>query len=560
MKKISKKSLIKNKKNYDFRQTNSNESLEGYVGLPYLRVSSKRQEIEGTGLQSQEKRCLLELSRREIPHEKSFFDSFSGGGDFMNRPAMRDLLHYIDNRAHMNFVVIFDDLKRFARDTEFHLKLRAAFRIRGVILLCLNYSFEDSPEGMFVETVFAASNQLDREQNRRQVIQKQKARLEGGYRAFPAVKGYIRTRDAIHGKIDLLSDNTEEIQEALEGFANKRFLYKIDGARFLQEKGVISNKQSAEKAIQTFSKMLQEVFYAGYIEYEPWGVTRRIGHHKPVISLETYEKNQRRLNEKQTTFVRQDVREGFELRGLVNCAECLQKMTGAPSTSKTGKKFNYYKCANKECVLYGKSIGANIIHEDFTKLLKQIKPTKEIINLTADIFKEIWEESLSKASKNNDKFQSEKVRLENEIEKLSHLVMSTSSDIVIKQYEKQIEKVANRIEELEEEIALIYDYSIPYRTSVDDVLDVLMNPYAAWMNYDLTQKRRFYSFLFSSNLVYSKKEGYRTPDYTLPIRLFEEISTTNSYDVEMAGIEPASIWVGEQIYILSCFQYRLQRR
>lgn len=74
----------------------------------------------------------------------------------MNRPEMRSLLEYIDSKPHISFIVVFDDLKRFARDTEFHLKLRTAFKVRNVVLECLNYNFDDSPEGVFVETLFVA--------------------------------------------------------------------------------------------------------------------------------------------------------------------------------------------------------------------------------------------------------------------------------------------------------------------------------------------------------------------------------------------------------------------
>src|SRR3989338_2662568 len=104
---------IKNKTNLD--------PYEKREGLVYARVSSKRQETEGSGLESQEGRCINELRILGVPYVKTFPDSFTGGGDFMKRPAMRELLAYIDARPDKNFLVIFDDLKRFARDVEFHL-------------------------------------------------------------------------------------------------------------------------------------------------------------------------------------------------------------------------------------------------------------------------------------------------------------------------------------------------------------------------------------------------------------------------------------------------------
>ena len=105
-----------------------------FPALIYSRVSSIRQTKEGHGLDSQEHRCREYADNKKYEVEKVFPDSFSGGGDFMNRPAMREMLEYIDAHAHKQYVVIFDDLKRFARDTEFHLKLRSAYKSRNTRL------------------------------------------------------------------------------------------------------------------------------------------------------------------------------------------------------------------------------------------------------------------------------------------------------------------------------------------------------------------------------------------------------------------------------------------
>jgi len=46
------------------------------------------------------------------------------------------------------------------------------------------------------------TNQLERQQNQRQVIQKQQARLRNGYWAFRAPLGYKKIRNDLHGTID----------------------------------------------------------------------------------------------------------------------------------------------------------------------------------------------------------------------------------------------------------------------------------------------------------------------------------------------------------------------
>ena len=60
---------------------------------------------------------------------------------------------------------------------------------RNAIRLCLNFPFEDTPEGKFLETIIAATGTLEREQNGRQVLQKMKARMEQGFWVFCAPLG-----------------------------------------------------------------------------------------------------------------------------------------------------------------------------------------------------------------------------------------------------------------------------------------------------------------------------------------------------------------------------------
>ena len=205
----------------------------GREGLVYARVSSKRQEIEGHGLEGQGERCVADLKSIHVPHVKTFSDSFSGGGDFMKRPAMCEMLDFIDVHAHKDYVVVFDDLSRFARDVEFHLKLRAAFKIRGVVLRCLNHNLDDSPEGRYTEIILAAGNELHRLQNRRSVIQKMKARMQMGYWPFAGKRGYDMFKDPMHDKLLVANKDGRLLKEALEGFASGSLVRKADVARFL---------------------------------------------------------------------------------------------------------------------------------------------------------------------------------------------------------------------------------------------------------------------------------------------------------------------------------------
>src|SRR3989344_8156423 len=109
--------------------------------LIYARVSSERQKTEGHGLDSQEHRCRELASSKGYEVEKVFRDSFSGGGDYTKRPAMTEMLTHMDAKPYNSYVVIFDDLKRLARDTEQYLKLKKALQTRRATVECPNFVF-----------------------------------------------------------------------------------------------------------------------------------------------------------------------------------------------------------------------------------------------------------------------------------------------------------------------------------------------------------------------------------------------------------------------------------
>jgi DNA invertase Pin-like site-specific DNA recombinase len=189
---------------------------------------------------------------------------------------MTALLAFLDKNPVTNYVVIFDDLKRLSRDITFYLKLKREFEARGAKVECPNFTFEETPEGQFIETIIAAQGELERKQNQRQVIQKMKARLENGYWTFVAPHGYRMIRDSLHGKILKVSEAEASIvKEALVGFATGRFENKIDVQTFLQSKKLRGSKYIS---LDLVKKLLTNSVYAGYVEYKKWNVDRRVGH------------------------------------------------------------------------------------------------------------------------------------------------------------------------------------------------------------------------------------------------------------------------------------------
>lgn len=503
----------------------------GREGIPYVRVSDKSQELRGSGQKSQEARFREELKRLNVPYVRSFVDAFTGGGDFMNRPAMRELLAYVDAHPHKQFVVIFDDLKRFARDTEFHKALRRAFKARDIVPICLNFKFEDTPEGEFVETVLAAQAELERKQNQRQTIQKMKARLEQGYWPFAQKRGYKLKKIDGHGKVAYpTAEGRKVIAPALEAFATGNLRRNIDVARFMLERGMWKGR-TPKQCLDRVRLLLNDNFYCGDIEYKPWEVSRRKGKHEGLISRETFLLIQKRLlKDSPSAKTRKDTTDEFPLRGLITCHLCGGHLCGSYSRGRS-KRYRYYFCQNRACPLFYKSLRGEDVEDDFTDLLERTRMKPDVEELSIAVFDRVWDEEAEAVKWHEQNVEQRKIELQKKMKQLAERAGGTTSEIVARAYEAQIEEAGTELKKLEATSTIGLDLSVPYRTALDKSVGMLKNPVSTWDLFDVHEQQRLFFFLFEDKLAYTKNEGYRTGESLCTTRLFEELATAESHHV-----------------------------
>ena len=504
----------------------------------YCRVSSARQKQEGHGLESQEHRCRQHAALKGYEVEAVFPDDASGGGDFMKRPGMVALLSYLDAQPDKRYAVIFDDLKRFARDRDYHFKLRDAFRQRDAMIECLNYAFDESPEGEFVETVFAAQGQLERKQNARQVTQKMRARVEKGYYCFAPVLGYEYVKLEGGGKVLAPSEpNASIVREALQGFASGRFQSPIEVKRFLDGFSSTPKNKHGEVRLQLAIETLRRPLYAGYITVEKWGIHLHPGKHEPLIDFATWQKIQDRLDGKANAPARKDLNEDFPLRGFVTCASCDHPMTAAWTKGRNAH-YPYYFCQNRDCSERKKSIRKDKIEGDFEALLRELQPAPKLFGMARAMFKNCWDEFRRNATACAQSAKAEIAAIEKKTDQLMERIISADSETLIAAYEKQIKKLEAQKIRLRENAANqgqpLASFDELYRTACA----FLSNPWKLWASEHLEHKRMVLRLAFPGRLAYCRNQGYRTAGIAEPFRLLGAIATPRFGLVGPEGLEP----------------------
>jgi len=508
--------------------------------LIYCRVSSDRQVKEGNGLGSQEKRCRDYAEGKKYQVMKVFPDEGVSGSLF-DRPAMKNLIAYLDKYPTDEFVVIFDDLSRFARDVKVHIQLKSELIGRGVKMECLNFNFDDSPEGEFAELVIASSNQLHRKQNTRTVVQKMKARLQDGFWCFcypPALKNIEHPvyKRILNGRVE---PYTSIFKQAIEKYANDE-LNTLDEVKNHINTQYNLNKIKRRISLNGIKNMLKNPLYAGWIKYEKWGVPLQKAKHDGFISKETYDIVQVKLLGKAKPRLRKDYSLDFSLRTFVLCDTCKEPMTASWTKGKL-QKHPYYWCKNVACPMVWKTIRKKDIDERFESLLKVTKPPQELFDLTRAIFMEVWNEKKTQGSVLNCVDESRIKEIDSAITKLSERVSRTNNEIVAAEYEKQIEKLAKERKGLESKKANASEYNEKeLGTAYDAVIKILEEPVLVW-NSDSFEERRTVLFMyFQERLPYNREFGFGTPKTAPAINLINSMKGPKNHLVEMPGIEPGS--------------------
>ncbi|MCP4184876.1 MAG: recombinase family protein [Hyphomicrobiales bacterium] len=496
-------------------------STDAQKAVIFCRGSDPKQEKEGHGLDSQELRCRQHAAQNGYDIVAIFPDVITGEGDFMKRPGMAALLTFLDAHPHENFVVIFDDLKRYARDVEFHLKLRREMLARGAIRECLNFDFRDSPEGKLHETIVAATGAYERESNGRQVSQKMKARLESGYWVMRNPPGYHYEEIEEHGKLLIRTEPVASIiSEMLEGYASGRFETLSEAVRFLERQPDYPKTPKGTVRIEQVAHILENPIYAGILCHEPWGVKNITGKHEALISVETFHRIKDRREQKAKTSARKNIGNDFVLRGFITCGDC-----GAPLRSSwpkgRSKNYPYYLCQTKGCDSYGKSIARDKVEGEVGEIIKFLQPTRNLTALVKDMFRTIWDQQQEQV-KDIVQFYKRKIQTtDQKIGKLLERIVESSNDLVIQAYEGKIEKLENDKLRYQREMLQIKKPRASYSECLEPALQFITSPWKLWVSGDITLRRIVLKLAFADRLAYHRFEGARTANFALPFKALQ---------------------------------------
>ena len=531
---------------------------ERQKAIIYCRVSARSQEREGNGLESQETRCREYAATKGYDVVAVFPDTITGGIDFMKRAGMVALLSFLDAQPGEPYTVIFDDLKRFARDTRFHLDLREAFRKRGAQVECLNFKFDESPEGEFIETIIAAQGALERKQNGRQVAQKMKARMQAGYFVHKAPVGYRYATVKGRGKM-LVPDEplASIVRDAFEGYALGRFQTQAEVKRFLEGFPEYPRNANGEIVQQRVTDVLTQPVYTGHICSETYGLNWIKAQHEPLITLEIFDKVQERRNGLAIAPQRKNIGDDFVCRGVAVCADC-----GVPLRSSWTKgeykRYPYYLCQTKNCASYGKSIARDKLESDIGELIRELQPTQHLFTMANAMFAAAWEQRRSQAAEIVQSGQRQLAVIETQIDSLLTRVVEATDMALIRRYESKIAELERSKLILVEQTTKQATPKGKFEEHLERSLQFLSNPWKLWETGHVGLRRTVLKLAFADRIKYCRNEGPRTPEFSLP---FKALGGHKAPRIQYGAVEKTrtSTPCGTATSTLRVYQFRHDR-
>lgn len=506
------------------KQTDDSAPLKAII---YCRISSASQAKKGDGLHSQETRCREYSGFKGYQVVKVVYDS-AISGKLLERPGIKELLQFLKREKRLGradeYVVVFDDISRLARDIRTHMDLRDAIFATGAQMDCPTVEFRQDSDGLYFEGMQALNAQHHRLKNAEQTKARMRARAMGGWWPFHAPPGYKFEKVAGRGNM-LVRDEpiASVIQEALEGFSSGRLETQGEVKRFLESRPEFlagrKRKKSSELRYEDVYRLLTRPHYAGYIEVPEWGVTLRKAQHEGLISLEQYDRMQERMQEAARAPARKDINSDFVLRGALVCDDCSKPLTACWSTSKSGKKHAYYLCFAQGCESYRKSIPRDKIEQEFETMLKQMTPSAETFQIVRLMFKHAWETRLAQAKEVATTLKSEIVRLDRQIEQLLDRVVDASSTSMVSAYERRIAKLEKEKLLASEKLSKKPGPKRTFEEMFEHACDFFSSPWNIWRNGSMDARKTVLKLVFAERPAYSRNSGFRTPKTTLPFKV-----------------------------------------
>lgn len=516
--------------------------------VAYVRISSLRQ-IDNESPETQKAVITKYAEDNDIEIIEWFYDEAKSGKN-ADREELQNLLQFAKKyRGKIDYLIVYN-MRRASRDLDSYVQqVRAVLKAMGITVRSATESVvDDTKIGRFMENFLVLLGQLDNEGKAEVTLDNMRSLAEQGYWQHPPIVGYD-THKILNerGKMrPTLKPNAmaAKVKQVLERYSLGD-ITKAELTRYASEIGLRSRygKSPSEDRI---NRMIKHPVYAGYVCDSFTNYELVEGKHLPIISKETFEKNQsllyRKNSRKNETHLKHN--KEYPLKGLLLCANCKNKLYASAPTTGNGKRSPRYHCARPSCKGLVRSVKAQKVHNDFEVALKRIKPSEGLLQLYKTVMIREANNVLGRLNKQINALREELNQIDNSrivaIQKLTEGLISLEEKNQLTDMldQKKLDK-NSALKEFEQQQSI-------RETDIEFAITVMESVDKQWVESDLDIQIRFQKMLFPDGLVYETVNGkfgttQISPLYRLITNKKDPDVTSESFLVAGAGLEPATL-------------------
>ena len=388
----------------------------------YPRVSSTKQ-LDNDSLPTQ-RRQMERFANREDYDVVRIFEDRGKSAKTTNRPALQEMLRWIADRPGEIYAVLVLDFNRAARNVQDHLSIRSTLASQHVRLISITQLVTDDPYGKFMELIHAGIAELENSVRGERSKLGMVSATERGRWCHQAPVGYVNCGRNATPSLRPDPERCDFVREAFDRVATGEAPVAVYAD--LVNRG-FSTRRGRPVGRQTFYRTLRNEVYKGEFVTE---LGAGEGDWEPLIEPAVWEQVQAVLSQPERRGLpavggRREgkrpyrrVREGFELRGFLRCAECGRRITGGVS-----KGLSYMNCPDGHL-----RVRAEALNSGFCGWLASVRPNEVFLGRLEKAIRRELEAEQTLLSQRRSKKQRDAANIRAKLQNLNRALADGTMD------------------------------------------------------------------------------------------------------------------------------------
>lgn len=321
--------------------------------VSYLRVSTREQaerggREEGFSIPAQRDANKKKAQAVGAMVVKEFVER-GVSGTSTNRPALQEMLRYLEaEQGNIDYVIV-HKLDRLARNRADDVTLNQRFDEYGIRLISTSENIDQTPGGILLHGIMSSIAEFYSRNLANEVIKGMSEKVKNGGSVSRAPIGYLNTRTIDNGR-ENRTVTVDEHRAPLVTWAFNAYATGEHSVRTLTTELVrrglttVPTARLAEKPVEIrhVHSMLTNIYYTGITTFK--GVEYP-GSHTPLIDRETFEKVQTILKEKING--ERSIKHDHYLKSTMYCGHCGFRMVVQVVKNRHGETYPYYSCLGR---------------------------------------------------------------------------------------------------------------------------------------------------------------------------------------------------------------------